>query len=129
MPLRNRTFQTSPRALPLNAVAGFYTLVAGGGGTMAIDLVHGVNFRLLLNGTLYTLLAPTYTGGAIVAGMRISIYAEQDATGQRTGPTYTTGAGGFANDQDLQQIDPTPSRRTKLEVFFDGPLGCSQGLR
>ena len=61
-----------------------------------------------------TILAPVFTGGSIIAGPWFTLYIDQDATGSRAAPTYTGGAGAFAADDGLAQVDGTPSGRSAL---------------
>jgi len=78
-------------------------------------------FRLVLSGTAVSIPAPIWTGGAIVAGLKIFLYVYQDATGGRLPPTFDhAAAGDFATDVDQQQIDGTPDTRSMYPLSYEG---------
>ncbi len=65
--------------------------------------------------------APVFTGGALIAGAKVKLYWDQDATGLRAAPTFTGGVGGFVGNTATQlQVYGTASTRTAADFTFDG---------
>lgn len=103
------------------ALDGYFTVTPDGSGNVTIDLANGLNQRLVLSATAVTILAPIFTGGAIVPGSWFALYVDQDATGGRAAPTYTGGAGGFATDLGLtQSISGVASTRAVQQFTYHG---------
>lgn len=101
---------------------GYYTITPAAGNA-AIDLANGFTQRVALNATAVNMTAPTYTAGTIVAGMRMMLYWDQDATGKRDKPTFTGGANGFASNTALQlQLSGFTLCRTSARFTFDGTI-------
>ncbi|HXS98755.1 MAG TPA: phage tail protein [Candidatus Limnocylindrales bacterium] len=99
---------------------GYYDLVADGSGHVTVDLANGLNQRLVLDGTAFTILAPTFTGRALQPGDWVALYFDQDATGDRVPPTFTGSLGGYASDVGAQQFDGTPSTRSGFILTYHG---------
>jgi hypothetical protein len=109
----------------LTAVAGsftYYDAIPDSSGSVEIDFTNGFIFSVTLGPTALTILAPVFTGGVVIAGMRFSLYIDQDATGGRINPIFTGGAGAFASDVGVISIDPTPSTETACQFTFDGNI-------
>ena len=80
---------------------------------------------LFRSGSSITIAAPIWTGWTISAGMDFTLYLDQDATGGRPGPTFTTGTGGFAsdaNDAGASPIAPDASTRTSILFEYHGSV-------
>lgn len=105
---------------------GFFTITPSGGLAQIDIAALGAGttcfcFRLVLNATAVSIPNPVWTGGSIVAGMKIWLYLEQDATGNRDVPGFQTGStGSFTSDLTTQQIDGTPSTRTAIQLMYHG---------
>lgn len=68
------------------------------------DLKNATSFRLTLNqAARVTVQNPMWTGGALVAGLAITIYVVQDATGSRPTPSWDTA---FGSDVKALQLAP-----------------------
>lgn len=106
---------------PAISAYSYYDLIPSGS-SVTIDFTNGFTFRLTLGATTFTILAPVFTNGDIVAGMQFSLYIDQDATGGRVNPVFTTGANGFAIDVAGMSIDPTLSTETSCQFTFDGNI-------
>jgi hypothetical protein len=100
-------------------VPAFYTITPSAGNA-TVDLANALTQRLVLNATPVTILAPVFGGGAIAAGMTFTLILDQDATGGRAIPTFTSGAGGFAGEVGTWQIDGTLSTRTTYVFLYSG---------
>ncbi len=107
-----------------------YSIIVPASGVATIDIgLAGTGtcfmFRLGLNGTPVSIPAPIWTGGSIHAGIKIWLYLDQDATGNRDLPTFATGsAGDFTTDVQNQQIDGTPLTRTAYQLTYHGTRWC-----
>jgi hypothetical protein len=101
---------------------GYYTVTPSGGHAV-VDLVNGLNQRLVLNGTPVVINAPIFTGGVISDGAYITIYLDQDVTGGRAIPSFAGGADGFSSNIQSQVImDGSAGTRTSLQVTFHGSI-------
>jgi hypothetical protein len=101
---------------------GYYTVTPSGGHAV-VDLVNGLNQRLVLNGTPVVINAPIFTGGVISDGAYITIYLDQDVTGGRAVPSFAGGADGFSSNIQSQVImDGSAGTRTSLQVTFHGSI-------
>ena len=98
--------------------AGAYTMTPSGGSAV-VDLAHGLNHLLPLNGTAVNMVAPVWTGGMITPGLTFTLYQQQDATGGRAGATFAGGAGAFvSNTSALVSVDGTPRYLTSTTFTF-----------
>ncbi len=78
-------------------------------------------FRLGLSAIPVMFPAPIWTGGTISAGLKIWLFIDQDATGNRATPTFATGSSGdFSTDVAGQQIDGTGSTRSCYALTYHG---------
>lgn len=117
--------------------AGLFGLkvVTPSGGNATIDIAAlgagttCFKFKLTLNGSAVTILAPIWTGGTIVAGIEIWIYVVQDATGNRAKPVFTGGAGGFATDIIAWEPDPTHDTMTAYQLNYMGTRWTMDAVR
>ena len=98
---------------------GYYTITPAFGNAI-IDLANGLNQRLVLSASAVTLLKPVWTGGTIVAGLSITLYIDQDASGGRATPIFTGGAGGFGSDTGSEQVAPDLNTRTSAIFTYHG---------
>jgi hypothetical protein len=74
-----------PAITASSLLSGYYTITPSSGNA-AIDLGNGANQRLVLTGTVVTILAPIYSGSAVSARMSLFLYLDQDATVRSDGP-------------------------------------------
>ena len=74
--------------------------IAISGGSAQIDLTNGTVQRIALpnDGSLVSILKPTFTGGFIHSGMEVTIYYDTPSSGTFQTPSHATGMGGFASD-------------------------------
>jgi hypothetical protein len=100
---------------------GYYTITPVMGNA-AIDLANGLNQRLVLSGAAVTFLAPIWTGGSINAGVAITLYIDQDATGGRATPIFTGSAGGFGSDTASEEVAPDANTRTSATFRYHGTI-------
>ncbi|CAB4130973.1 hypothetical protein UFOVP130_49 [uncultured Caudovirales phage] len=122
-PMRMQPFRELYVPAQSSAAADGYLTITPVAGNATINLDASRNFRLVLSGSAVTILAPIKTGGA-VAGDWFTLYVDQDATGGRDKPLWTTGSGGFAGDVAGINIDPAPSTRTSYLFTFHGTRWC-----
>lgn len=101
-----------------------YHIITPSGGNAAIDLNNGFIQRLVLNASAVNFTAPIWTGGSIVAGLKLWLFVDQDATGGRIPPTFDSGAGGFSTDCPAQQLDGTPDTRSLYQLTYHGSIWC-----
>lgn len=86
-------------------------------------------FRLVLTGTAVTILAPIWTGGSIVAGLKVWLFLDQDGSGSRVTPTFAGGAGAFTTDTIGWEVNPTPSTRTTYQFTYHGTIWGLDAVR
>ncbi len=104
-----------------------YHVISPSGGHAVIDIaILGTGttcfcFRLVLNGTAVSVPAPIWTGGTIVAGLKIWLYVYQDSTGNRDKPAFDHAASGdFGDDVAAQEPDGTPSTMSVYQLTYHG---------
>ncbi len=109
---------------------GYHVLVPSAGvATIDIGILGGgltcFVFRLALDATAVSIPVIVWTGGTLVAGLKIWLYLDQDGTGGRLIPTFATGvADGFAADIQDQQIDGTANTRSMYQIQYHGTRWC-----
>lgn len=104
------------------ATGGYFNLVITTN-QVQIDLANGINHRVVLNqATQITVLSPIFTAGTIAAGAKFFLYVEQDATGGRTTPAFSTNnPNGFTSDTG-DEILGTAETRTIYQFTYHGTL-------
>lgn len=94
-------------------------IAANGAGTTTF------NFKLVVNGTPVIVDDPKWTGGTLVAGIKVWLYVIQDATGSRPKPVFVAHSGlvnGFSADIIGQEISPDANLYTGYQMTFMGTI-------
>jgi hypothetical protein len=105
---------------------GYHIITPSAGvATIDINALGGTTtcfcFRLVLNATAVSIPAPIWTGGTIVAGLKIWLYIFQDSTGHRAMPTFAHAAtGDFGNEVASQQIFGVASTMSVFQMTYHG---------
>lgn len=94
-------------------------VAANGAGTTCF------NFKLVVNGTAVTVDDVKWTGGTLVAGIKVWLYVIQDSTGNRAKPVFIPHSGpnnGFSADVIGQEISPDADLYTVYQLMFMGTI-------
>lgn len=136
-PFREIYITGNPGAGAIAANPGYYTIPYDAvHNTFTIDLANGFQQRILLTtatasggATIATILAIIWTGGTITAGIpSLTLFIDQDSTGDWPLPNITGGSGGFASDVGTQDISGAASTRTTWNLTFHGSVWCYSGV-
>ncbi len=123
-------------------VFGYHTITpVSGAATIDIGILGGgvscFCFRIVLNATSITIPAPIWTGGSIVAGVKIWVYFVIDPAFLNVLPVFATGSTGtFHADANNQQLDGTFNTITCFQFTYHGtrwildvtPVGTGMSL-